>query len=127
MSEVNLQKQLEINLGKISDAIENLEKITIDKLHETSLQSSVLSVSNDENSVRNRIIEQNAIIQNLNNEINKLQESILTITTENENLTKQNESLLKKINYLRSNSKDLIDEIESDLVKISKIIEEKCQ
>ncbi|MBU6338624.1 MAG: hypothetical protein KGQ36_01430 [Rickettsiales bacterium] len=127
MSNENFQKKFDIAFRKLTDALENLENTAIDKLHETSLHSSVLSISGDEHSIKGRIVEQNAIIQNLNDEINKLQKNILTITAENENLTTQNESLLKKINQLRSDSADLIDDIESDLIKISKIIEEKCQ
>jgi len=127
MSNENFQKKFEIAFKKLANALENLENIAIDKLHETSLYSSVLSVSGDENSIKGRIVEQNAIIQNLNDEINKLQKNILTITAENENLSKENESLLKKINQLRGDSVDLIDDIESDLVKISKIISKKCQ
>lgn len=127
MSNENFQKKFDLAFKKLANALENLEKTTIDKLHETSLHSSVLSISGDEHSIRSKIVEQNAIIQNLNDEINKLQKNILTITTENENLNEQNESLLKRINQLRSNSADLIDDIESDLIKISKIISEKCQ
>lgn len=119
---MNSEKKFEEARAKLAEALENLEKITIEKLHETSLHSNMFNIEGDEKSIKSRIVEQTATIQSLNLELNNLQKTISKITAENENLEEQNQSLLKKINQLRSSSANIIDNIEFDLNQISKII-----
>lgn len=121
-SKTNSEKKFEAARTKLAEALENLEKITIEKLHETSLHSNMFNIEGDEKSIKSRIIEQTATIQNLNLELNNLQKTISKISDENEALEEQNQSLLKKINQLRSSSASIIDNIEFDLNQISKII-----
>lgn len=107
-------------------ALENLEKIAIAKIHDTSLQSNMFHLGEGESSsLKAQIVSQTATIQNLNQELNKLQEENLSLTTENENLAQQNQSLLKKINKLRQDSENIIDDIQADLLKVSKIVEKQ--
>lgn len=122
MSKTNSEKNFEDSRAKLAEALENLEKITIEKLHETSLHSNMFNIEGNEKSIKSRIVEQTATIQNLNIELNNLQKTISKLSTENETLEEQNQSLLKRINQLRSSSANIIDAIESDLNQISKII-----
>jgi cell division protein FtsB len=122
MSKTNSEKSFEDSRAKLAEALENLEKITIEKLHETSLHSNMFNIEGNEKSIKSRIVEQTATIQNLNIELNNLQKTISKLSTENETLEEQNQSLLKRINQLRSSSANIIDDIESDLNQISKII-----
>lgn len=108
---------------KIYSALSDLEQAILDKLYETSVSSTMLKASeNDENSIKATNIQQANIIQNLNNELNNLQEIVNKLSEENEALSTQNEALLKKINKMRFESEAIIDKIENDLVKISKLI-----
>lgn len=113
----------ELEQEKIYSALEYLEQVILDKLHETSVSSTMLKASeNDERSIKATNIQQANIIHNLNTELNRLQKAVAQLTEENESLSSQNESLLKKINKLRSDSENVIDNIENDLIKISKLI-----
>lgn len=116
------EKRFEEAQKQLSSALDNLEKAAIEKLHETSLNSNMFNVGEDDESIKARVIEQTATIQNLNNELNELQKTISEVSTENESLLDQNKSLLNKINQLRLTSGNLVDDIEIDLMQISKII-----
>ncbi len=117
------KENFELEQEKIYSTLEYLEQVILDKLHETSVSSTMLKASeNDEKSIKSTNIQQANIIQNLNIEVNRLQKTVAKLTEENEFLTSQNESLLKKINKLRSESENIIDNIENDLIKISKLI-----
>jgi FtsZ-binding cell division protein ZapB len=122
MHKNNSTKRLEAAQKRLFEALKDLEKSTIEKLHETSLHSNMFNIEGDDKALKSRVVEQTATIQKLNDEVNRLQEVNSELSNENESIAQQNESLLKRINQLRLNSADLVDSLEADLVQISRII-----
>jgi archaellum component FlaC len=108
---------------QLSNALQQLEQITIQKIHEATINSKMLDVADEDfGELKTKIIEQTSIAQNLSEEINKLQKTLEEIGQENEFLTKKNKLLADKNSQLKSCGSSIIEAIESDLIKISKII-----
>lgn len=103
---------------RMNGLLKELEKTIADKLHETSLQSKILQNSSSDKALNANNIEQLAAIQNLSEEINRLQKSLAEISKDNDALLEENKNLQK----FRTQGSTLIEAIESDLVRIEEII-----
>lgn len=123
MSKNNFSEtRLEKSQKKLSEAFNNLEKVIKMKLRETNIQAKMLDVSEEYDSdLKMKIVEQAAIIENLNLEINNLQKELEKAGIEIEFLNERNKIAVDKMNKMRSRSKIIIEEIENDLNKISEL------
>lgn len=112
--------------NKLSSSLKDLEKTMISKLQEIALSAEILGANEDGNNdvifAKTTIIEQNATIQNLNAELNKLQKTLAEAGRESEFFTEKNKLLADKIAQFRSQSLSLVEAVESDLASISEII-----
>lgn len=130
---ISKQKYQESNRNLIK-ALENLEEITAQKIKDAALHSDMLNIGADDSSaLKAQVVSQSATIEKINEELNNLQKDNLKLVSENEELTKQNNTLTNKLDKLRKESEAIINEIETDLLKISKIVhketiheEKKC-
>lgn len=123
MSKSASEIRFEKSRKRLSEVLKNLEEVVKEKIHETALDSKMIDISDRNNeSSRGQIIEQAAVIQNLNSEINKLQKNLSDLGSESEFLTEKNKLLGERIQELRTQSKSLIDAIEADLLHIEEAI-----
>ena len=104
---------------RLSHSLKELEKITIEKLHETVMNAKMINTSADHES---KIIEQEATIQNLNEELNNIQKALAEAGSETEFYNEKNKALSERMNQFRVQSLSLVNVIESDLSKIYSII-----
>lgn len=111
-----LQKDFEIRFDqarvRLNNSLKELEKVITEKL----------LTSNDAELRSTGAGEQAGIIQNLSDELNKLQNTLAEIGDENEVLAAENKSLLSNLNKFSSQGSTLVEAIESDLVRIEEII-----
>ncbi len=122
MSEI-AQKKFEEARDRLAAALKNLEDIVTTKIHESSLSAKMLDVvDGDESSLRAKIFEQNAIIQNLNEELNKLQKSSSETDKENDFLKDKNRFFADKIFKFKTQGSGFIQSVENDLSRIKEII-----
>lgn len=108
--------------ARLNNALKDLDKTAIEKLHETASQSRMLHVLGDENSLNAKVTEQNLTIQNLISEINKLQEGLAALGNENDVLIEENKVLSEDLEKLKEEGMMLVEAIELDLVQIEEII-----
>ncbi len=119
LSEIRFEKSRK----RLSEVLRNLEEVVKEKIHETAIDSKMIDISDASNgSSRAQIIEQAAVIQNLNYEINKLQKNLSELGNEGEFLSEKNKLLGERIQELRTQSKILIDAIEADLLQVEEAI-----
>lgn len=119
LSEIRFEKSRK----RLSEVLRNLEEVVKEKIHETAIDSKMIDISDASNgSSRAQIIEQAAVIQNLNYEINKLQKNLSELGNEGEFLSEKNKLLGERIQELRTQSKILIDAIEADLLQVEETI-----
>ncbi|MDX2083368.1 MAG: hypothetical protein SFV53_05240 [Rickettsiales bacterium] len=116
------QQDFEIRFDKarahLNSSLKELEKAIFEKLHQTSIQSKILQASDKLEDSSAELSEQFSIIQNLSEEVNRLQSSLDNLATDNDILAEENKNLRK----FNSQKSSLIDAIESDLIKIEEII-----
>jgi predicted nucleic acid-binding Zn-ribbon protein len=107
----------------LAQTLRNIEEVVKDKIHETAMNSKMLDVSGEsDGSSNNKLIEQNAIIQNLNEEINDLQKNLSELGEEGDTLSDENKDLAIKLQKLQKDSRQIIELIESDLIKIEEVV-----
>ena len=104
----------------LSVVLKNLEEVVKEKIHE----ASILKVS-DQNAdeVDAKIIEQNALIVKLNEEVNRLQNELSELGKEAEFLKENNKTLWHRIESFNRQKTDLVTAIEADLVLIREVME----
>ena len=111
MSQKDFEIRFDAARARLNNSLKELEKTVTEKLY--------LSSSNHRNTNED---EQSALIKNLNNELNKLQKTLVEIGSVNKNLTEENQKLLNDLNKFDSYSSFLVEEVESDLTRIEEII-----
>lgn len=122
MSEI-AQKKFEEARDRLAAALKNLEDVVTTKINESSISAKMLdAVDGDESTLRAKVFEQNTIIQNLNDELNKLQKSTGETDKENDFLKDKNRFFADKIFKFKTQGSGFIQAIESDLSRIKEII-----
>jgi len=118
------QKRFEAAREKLASALKNLEEISIAKIHETSMNSRMMIDGMDDNeaSLRAKVFEQSAIIQNLSEELNKIQKTHSETDKDNDFLKDKNRFFADKIFKFKTQGSNIIQAIESDLVRVKEII-----
>ncbi len=108
---------------RLALALQNLEEIVTNKIHETALNARMLEVAgNDDDALRSRLLEQLAIVQNLNEELNKIQKINSEISKENDFLKDKNRFFADKAFKFKTDGSSLIQAVEEDLNRIKEII-----
>jgi len=117
------QKKFDEAREKLAAALQNLEEVTIAKIHETSKNSLIMQgAEGDESSLRVKIFEQSTIISNLSDELNKIQKTTNETSKENDFLKDKNKLFADKVLRFKTQGSSFIEAIESDLSKIKEII-----
>jgi len=106
---------------KLSAALEELEDVIKDKLHQSAFESRMISVGNDLDDAKIQLLKKESLIQNLNSEINNLQSNLEDLGKENELLNAKNKILDDKISRNKKIQLTLIEEIQKDILQISDI------
>ncbi len=113
---------------KLASTLQNIENTIIEKIRESAIHQQIDVDERDslarQASMQAKIIEQDAIIEKLNNEINKMQKSIEEIGKESEFSKEKNRFLADKIFKFKSQGSNFIQAIETDLARIHEIIKE---
>lgn len=123
MSKTIAENRFEKSRKRLSQVLQNLEEVVKDKIHEASVNGRIINNSGAGlEAAHNRIIEQDAIIQNLNDEINDLQKNLSELGLEGEHLTQENKDLAKKLRNFQTNSSKIIAAIEADIIKIEEVM-----
>ncbi len=122
MSKQDFEIRFDKAYANLNSALKELEKVAAEKIHEAAEQSRLLHVLSDENSLNATANEQKVIIQNLTNEINKLQQSLENLGQENEVLIEENQKLTQDLAKIKEEGIDLIDSISAELNDIDSII-----
>ncbi len=123
MSKTHAEIKFEKSRKRLSAALKNLEEVVKEKLHEASINATMMSVSDDDsNSANARLVEQETMVQKLNSEINKLQKNLSDLGQETEFLREKNSHLATKIANFRTEQNNLIMAIEADLAHIEEAI-----
>lgn len=104
----------------LSTALNRLEDVIKEKIHEASLLADG-NAGDDE--VDAKIIEQNAMLNKLSEEVNSLQNELSELGKENEFLKENNKILWNRIENFNRQKNDLVTAIEADLVLIHEVIE----
>lgn len=112
MSEAQIR--FEKSRKRLAEVLQNLEAVVMKKISAPNLDYDEAQV---------RLTEQEAAIENLNSEINKLQKTLFELGNESEQLEEKNITLEDKLNEFQTQGKILIAAIESDLGKIKEAIE----
>jgi len=101
------------NLAK---ALQNLEEIALQKIHEAALNANIINAKNIGGaSDRSRIIEQDSVIYTLKCEINNLQNNLSQLGDEIENLAEENRNLVNKLQKIHREGNDVIDGLAKDI------------
>ena len=101
------------NLAK---ALQNLEEIALQKIHEATLSANIIDDKNAGGaSQRSRIIEQDSVIYTLKCEINNLQNNLSQLGDEIENLTEENRNLVNKLQKIHREGNDVVETIAKDI------------
>lgn len=109
--------------GDLSVALQNLEDVVKDKLHDSSLNNVIPTFTDgDENKIYTTITEQAKIIKNLNGETNHLQKELSELGKETEFLREVNKSLGKRLKDFKNEKNALTTSLDNDLEEIYKII-----
>ncbi len=98
---------------RLDKALKNLEEVILNKVE------ALQDLADHTDNITNTDLEKLSNIDNLNNEINNLQESLAEIGAENEALIAQNKILNQKITNFKNHLPEIIAEIESDLSNIN--------
>jgi len=116
---MSAKEKFEQSRKRLSDVLRNLEEVVQDKIHETAIDSKMIDVSDDSsNAAQAKVIELEAVVINLNEEINKLQKNLSEIGNENEFLNEKAKVLGKKFDELRNQGRNLLDAIDVELAAI---------
>ncbi len=122
MSETSEQRFVK-SRDRLALALQNLEEIVTNKIHETALNARMLEVAgNDDDALRSRLLEQLAIVQNLSEELNKIQKINSEISKENDFLKDKNRFFADKAFKFKTDGSSLIQAVEEDLTRIKEII-----
>ena len=122
MSQTAQKKFIEAR-DRLATSLKNLEEVIIEKIQENSMSSKMLdAVDGDESSLRVKILEQLVIIENLSDELNKVQKITSEINKENDFLKDKNRFFADKIFKFKTQGSSLTQAIETDLVRIKEII-----
>ncbi len=114
----NSQKKFEEASEKLLLTLQNLEKITIEKLDKISFNTNDDSVSD----LQNKLLQQDEIIKNLSQELNNMQNNMREIGKENDFLKDKNNFFSDKIFKFKSQAPKFIQSIEDDMNRILTII-----
>jgi hypothetical protein len=126
MSKNFAETRLKKARSKLFSTIDNLEYLVQRKVKESTIQAKMIDVSEEYDSdLKMKIVEQDATIENLNSEINNLQRELERAGVEIEFLNERNKIAIEKMTKMQNRAKQIIEEIESDLVKISDTINHK--
>ncbi len=123
MSKPHAEIRFEKARKRLSEALKILEKTVKEKIHESSINATMIDVSSDETNSQAKLIEQSTTIQNLTSEINNLQKTLSDLGKETEFLNEKNKILSQKITEFRTKGSVLIEAIEADLLHIEEVIE----
>lgn len=127
MSGKNSEHRFNKARDRLSSALENLENIVKEKLHEAAIQNNLInSISDDFNSDQGIVAQQANTIQNLTNEINNLQKNLVEMSKEIEFLNEKSLTIAKRSDDSRNQSKLLVEDIEKDLIRITKLINDEA-
>lgn len=108
---------------KLVEALQRLESSSIEKLEEIIQHSEAFSGQNkDAVLLSAKVIEQNSIIENLNQEINSIHKAMEEMGRETEHLKEKNNFFADKMFKFKSQGTHLIHAVESDLMRIKEII-----
>lgn len=124
MSQTHAEIRFEKARKRLSAALKNLEEVVKEKLHEASVNATMMSVSDDDtNSAHAKLVEQETVIQKLNSEINNLQKNLSDLGKETEFLNEKNKVLGQRIAEFRTQGSSLIEAIEAELLSIEEVLE----
>jgi len=123
MSKTPAEIRFEKSRKKLSTALKELDAAIQKKLHEGAIETKIMDIGNEEDSeAKAKIIEQSETISNLNSEINTLQKNLSILGRESEFLHIKNKIFAEKLAAIRNQQSILIEEIETDLIRIESII-----
>lgn len=123
MSKTPAEIRFEKSRKKLSTALKELDAAIQKKLHEGAIETKIMDIGNEEDSeAKAKIIEQSETISNLNSEINTLQKNLSILGRESEFLHIKNKIFAEKLAVIRNQQSILIEEIETDLIRIESII-----
>jgi chromosome segregation ATPase len=122
MAKTHAETRFETARKRLSESLKTLEKTVKEKLHQAAIESKMLDVSENEEEAQAKVVQQETIIQNLNEEINNLQKNLSDLGKEADFLNEKNRTLSEKISDSRNEKKSLLEAIEADLTKIENII-----
>ncbi len=118
-----MTQNLKNKLEEIEEKLENLEEVFEFKMK----QNIFIEKIDDNSNLELKVIEQEKIIQNLNEELNNAQKIIKEIGKENDFLKDKNRFFADKIFKLKSQGSKLVLLIEEDLERLKEIIKTKLK
>ena len=108
---------------KLERALKNLEEVVTTKIDENSANSKLLNLEeSDTSSLHAKTIEQEAIIKNLSEELNKTQNLVSEMANDKDFLKDKNRFFADKVFKFKSQGSKLIQAVEDDLTTIRNII-----
>lgn len=116
MTEITSEIRFEKARKRLATALENLENVFKNKLHEEAAASRIVN-SKEESEIK--LAQQEIIIQNLNLEINHLQQNLSDLGRETEFLNEKNKIFAEKLAKARQERLEIIGAINADLEIIS--------
>lgn len=112
--------------AKLVEALHRIEECATAKIEEVIQNSEMFNNQNkDAVLLSAKVIEQNSLIENLNQEINSIQSAMEEMGKETEFLKEKNNFFADKMFKFKSQGSNLINAIESDLTRIKEIVGEK--
>lgn len=108
---------------KINNNLLELENAVFKKVENQEINAKTFVFEdNDKSQLQSKLIQQQAIIENLGSELNETQKIIRELVKENEFLKNKNKEFGDKIFNLETHGSRLVEAIESDFLKIKDII-----
>jgi len=108
---------------KINNNLLELENAVFRKVENQEINAKTFAFKDDDKSqLQSKLIQQQAIIDNLGNELNETQKIIRELVKENEFLKNKNKEFGEKIFNLETQGSKLVEAIENDFLKIKDII-----
>lgn len=123
MSQSPSEKRFEEARKRLSESFDALEKVIKKKIVDSIEQEKLVHISDeDAEAYEAKIMQQETTIENLSEEVNRLQDQLSETGNEIEFLNEKSSVLTRRVEKIRYQQSELIEAIESDILRIEQLI-----
>ncbi len=123
MNHNSSEKRFEEARKRLSESFDVLEKTIKKKISDSIEQEKLVHISDeDSEAYEAKIMQQETTIENLSEEVNRLQDQLSETGNEIEFLNEKSAVLTRRVEKIRYQQSELVEAIESDILRIETLI-----